>query len=325
MSNLDSRAANILEREIHRFYWGIWSELGVSGWGRTHEQWAIDPESLIVFSASVIDKEPRLRDEVLDWCIRNWRHVSGVRLRHLLNENEDEETEAWGRFAATVNRFSGSSKWPRATVQFRYSVTGRSSLRSLSERSMVYLRMRSIFGLSARTEVLRYLLFTRERSTAAMLATQTNYTKRNVADACESLVQAGVLQSRQTGNRLYFSLADGEVLLDFLGLSPPIHPDWPALLRVVNALFRWTESVETDERVLVVRTHGTFSEIAEDLDSLRMERPEHLTGSDFMPIWREWSTRLMKSLADGEWPIDTGTRVSPALSRKSAPSRNKAS
>jgi hypothetical protein len=157
-----------------------------------------------------------------------------------------------------------------------------------------------------------------------MLAMHTNYTKRNVADACESLVQAGVLQSKQTGNRLYFSILDGEALLDFVGLSPPIHPDWPALFRVVNALFRWAESVDTDERVLIVKTHGTFSEIQEDLDSLRMERPEHLTGSDFMPIWRDWSTRLMNSLAAGEWPISTGTRVRSDVSRKSVTSRKKA-
>ena len=36
-----------------------------------------------------------------------------------------------------------------------YKVTGRSILRPLKERSLVVLRMRAIFGLSARTEILR--------------------------------------------------------------------------------------------------------------------------------------------------------------------------
>ncbi len=227
MTNLDSNTAQTLRREIHNFYCGVWSELGVSGWGRTHEDWAIDPEPLIVFSPSVIASDPRLRDEVMNWCSDYWRHVSAVRLRHLLNNNENEETDAWGQFAATVNRFSGAAaKWPRATTERRFTRTGRSSLRPLSERSMIYLRMRSVFGLSARTEVLRHFLFTRERSTAAMLATQTNYAKRNVAEACESLTQAGVLQSKQIGNRLYFSLIDAEALAAFLGPLAPIRPDW---------------------------------------------------------------------------------------------------
>ena len=50
--------------------WGAWAELGVSGWGRTHQDWAIDPEPLVVFTVAVAESDPRLRDEVMDWCIR---------------------------------------------------------------------------------------------------------------------------------------------------------------------------------------------------------------------------------------------------------------
>ena len=328
MTNLDNRAAQTLRREIHSFYWGVWSELGVSGWGRTHQDWAIDPEPLIVFSPSVIASELRLRDEVIDWCSDNWRHVSAVRLRHLLIDNKNEDTDAWGEFAATVNRFSGAAKWPRATTERKFARTGRSSLRPLSERSMIYLRIRSVFGLSARTEVLRYLLITRERSTAAMLATQTNYAKRNVAEACESLVQAGVLQSKQIGNRLYFSLIDAEALEAFLGPSAPIRPDWPELLRVVNALFRWAGSAnQSDDRVLTVETHGVFDEIQNDLESLRLEMPDFVTGADFLPSWRRWSVGLTKSLAAGERPAEiTRTVVRPATRRRStASARRRAS
>ena len=64
-----------LRRNVVDLCWGAWSELGVSGWSRTHVTWAIDPEPLIVFTA-IADLDPRLRDEALDWCIRNSRHVS---------------------------------------------------------------------------------------------------------------------------------------------------------------------------------------------------------------------------------------------------------
>ena len=306
MTSPSTTAAQQLREEIHNFYWGVWSELGVSGWGRTHNDWAIDPEPLIAFSPSVIASEPRLRDEVIDWCSDNWRHISAVRLRHLLQDNPEEDSEAWGRFAATVNRLSGSAKWPRATSERDFTRTDRSTLRPLSEGSMIYLRMRSIFGLTARTEILRYLLFTGERLTAAMLATQVNYAKRNVAEACDSLSRAGLLHAKQTGNRLYFSLAESKTLLDFLGPYADIRPDWASLFRVVNGLFRWTGSETSNERVLTVQTHAAFSEIRDDLESLRLELPRHVIGSAFLPIWYTWAVAVAKSLAAGEWPGDAG-------------------
>ncbi len=82
----------------------------------------------------------------------------------------------------------------RATDERRsYKVTGGSILRPLKERSLVVLRMRAIFGLSARTEILRtFLLDPDQRITAAGLADITNYQKRNVAETCDSLVLAGL-------------------------------------------------------------------------------------------------------------------------------------
>jgi DNA-binding IclR family transcriptional regulator len=67
--------------------------------------------------------------------------------------------------------------------------------------------MRTVFGLVARTEVLRSLLFSDEKATATELALKTNYAKRNVAEACEMLARAGVLSSTAVGNRLYFSMS----------------------------------------------------------------------------------------------------------------------
>ena len=63
---------------------------------------------------------------------------------------------------------------------------------------MTYLRIRSIFGLGARSEILRYLLYNIDfdRISAQMLADGTNYGKRNVSEAAESLAHAGVLRQR---------------------------------------------------------------------------------------------------------------------------------
>jgi hypothetical protein len=47
--------------------------LTAARWTRTHTDWAIDLEPLIMFTAALGDEDPRLRDEATDWCIRNGR------------------------------------------------------------------------------------------------------------------------------------------------------------------------------------------------------------------------------------------------------------
>ena len=302
-SNDVAESAAAIRQNIINLYWGVWSELGVSGWGRTHEDWAIDPEPLIAFTPEIATENARLRDEVTDWCIHNWRHVSQVRLRHILRDNDLESSEEWGEFAATVNRAAGS-KFPGATVARRYQTTGRSTLRPLTEPSAVYLRMRAVFGLGACTEVLRYLLFSDERATAAELAPKTNYAKRNIAEACEILAQAGVLSSTAVGNRLYFSIADAPALMDVIGEIPSQTPDWPVLLRVVSQIFDWTYEAESkSSRVLTVETHRVAVSIDDDLIALGITPPPRSAGEEFVNVWAKWARNMTKRLSDGRWPL----------------------
>ncbi len=309
--------------------WGAWAELGVSGWGRTHQDWAIDPEPLVVFTVAVAESDPRLRDEVMDWCIRNWRHVSQTRLRHILMRQSEETLEDWGRFAATVNARAGTH-WPRATTERTcYKLTGRSTLRPLTESSLVLLRMRAIFGLSARTEILRYFLFHPwERATAAMLAETANYAKRNIADACDVLVQAGVLSSKGVGNRFYFSLAPGDSLADFVGAMPDITPDWNALLRVVAVIVRVADDTEeVPHDALVVEVHQAIRAIEEDLDVLDIRVPRRPRGAAVLSEWSDWTGGVMKSLASGAWPAEnegsTGREMPAPPRRKQLPARTR--
>lgn len=84
----------------------------------------------------------------------------------------------------------------------------RSTLPPLDRPSLVWLRLRAMFGLGARTEILPYLLSrTGGAVSVAQLADATGYTKRNVAEACETLERAGVLAVRSVANRFYYYLA----------------------------------------------------------------------------------------------------------------------
>jgi hypothetical protein len=300
--------------------WGLWVELGVSGWQKTHADWAIDPEPLIIATAGLGDRDPRLRDEALDWCIHNWRYVSRVRLKNLLRSESDEVREAWGPFAATVSHHAGVVQWPEATEAFRYKMTGRSSFESMEQPSRAWVRLRGMFGLGARTEIVRFFLSGKRRASVAVIAESIGYAKRNVAEECDTLAKAGVLRTQQVANRFYYTLARRDALQDFVGDIAPIRPDWSSLFAVTNALVALEVlAQELSHAALMVEAHRVAGMIAGDLDRLGVDENPTLTSREnYWPSIHAFAQRYMGAWAVGEWePFDheaavrTPRRVKP--------------
>ncbi len=280
-----------------------WTELGVSGWSSTHGDWAIDPEPLIPFTAWLGDADPRLRDEATDWCIRNWRHISKARLKNLLRNQPDGVRRAFGEFAATVNEHAGTS-WPESTAPRRVATTGRSTRPALDRRSMAWLRLRAMFGVGARAEILRsFLSHDGGWMSVAGLAVATAYTKRNVAEECDALERAGVLSVRPRGNRFYYALARRDELERFVGALPRVRPDWVAMLNVTRELVTLERmAAGTSTETLPVHASNALRRIKPDLDALHIPTPsESPRGKDLWPAVRQlgeshlgpWSAGLL--------------------------------
>lgn len=265
--------ASTVDRAI-AFAAGAWRQVGVSGWTSSHEQWAIDPEPLIIFTAWLDDSDIRLRDEATDWCIRNWRYISRTRLRNLARREPDDVQALVGGFAATVAHATGVP-WPGATEPRPFTVTGRSVLSPLARPSLVWIRLRSMFGLGARSELLRVLLSSPSESlSVADLARATGYLKRTIADECEVLERAGLLSVRASGNRFLFALSRRRELEALLGELPDLRPDWSAMFHVARefVLFERTESM-ADARTVPVHARATLSALQHSLDELDISPP----------------------------------------------------
>lgn len=294
------RHAGVFADQAVAMAWGAWVELGVSGWSATHRQWAIDPEPLIVLTALVQDVDRRLRDEATDWCIRNWRSVSKTRLRNLARDQSPNVREAFGEFAATVGEHI-AVKWPYATEPRRFTVTGRSVAPQLDQPSMVWLRLRALFGLGARAEILRHVLVHNDnQSSIAAISAATSYTKRNVAEECETLEQAGVLRVRTVGNRFYYSLAKRTELEAFVGTMPAYRPNWAAMLNVAGQLVDLeAATVTSTSRTRAVHARKAIDAMAGDLDELRIELPgSHVAGPE---LWTEIQRLGAQTL--GKWSL----------------------
>lgn len=280
--------------------WSLWAELGVSGWQRRHTSHAIDPEPLIIFTAWLADADPRLRDESLDWCVSYGRWVSAARFKNLLADEPEDRKSSFGWYGATVAAHA-ASRWPFATDPRRYRPTGRSTVEDFQRPSLIALRLRSLFGVTARAEILRLFIASPGASmTAADLAPDAGYTKRNVAEALEAFRLAGLVEVVPWRNQLRYRLAKGEELLAFAGSLPAFFPRWRCVLRVVIGVLELARRMEKlPSRVRRVEIDKALRQLEGDLREAGIARPDGQSSEDVDELFRRWALAVVGGLASG--------------------------
>lgn len=290
-----------LEQPSLDLIWSLWAELGVSGWRRSHTSHAIDPELLILFTAFLGDTDARLRDESTDWCMTYGRYISAARLKNLLARQTPAIQAAFGEMAATVNAYS-SLRWPGATAPRHFQRTGRSAVVDFRRPSLIVLRLRALFGVGARAEIVRaFVADPPARLTAADLAEEAGYTKRHIAEALDALRMSGLLTAERRRNQLLYRTTDAEALIDLLEGTPASFPRWRAIFRILERLLdlaRLPESLTT--RARAVEASDVLHDLEVDLrwagvrmPALDMQVPDPWAELD------HWAIELVASWAAG--------------------------
>lgn len=93
------------------FLWRQWSALGVLGSSVAKENWAIDPEALLVFTLDMGRYDPRLFDEVMDWLVTNGQWIDIQRLRGILNKRNDNTRRLTGAASEFLSSHGQERKW----------------------------------------------------------------------------------------------------------------------------------------------------------------------------------------------------------------------
>ncbi len=282
--------------------WSLWAELGVSGWQRKHSSHAIDPERLILFTAFLGDADPRLRDESTDWCITYGRYVSAARLRNLISTQTPEVRATFAGTAATVNANS-NLRWPSATQARPYAPTQRSAVADFANPSLVVLRLRALFGVGARAEVMRaFLADAAARFSAADVAADAGYTKRNVAEALDALRMAGLLQVHTLRNQRLFSLADAAWLTSLPGGLPDSWPRWSSVFRILESLITGMRAADQlTARVRTVEASAVLRDLGGDLEQVGVRLSQEELGADASATMQRISTELPEAWAAGSF------------------------
>lgn len=261
------------------FAWDQWAQLGIFAPTGRRDQWAADPEALLLFTFEIGRNDPRLFDEALDWLLKNERLVSVQRLRNLCRDDEDrdlvEAVHLWLVRQQPRSRPAPPSRAQRPTEPrpLFYEVarqvrepddaflaagllkpatgpSGKSRAPDSDAPINFAFRMRHLFGLGSRAEVVRYLITAPVTDASALaIADAAGYAKRNVNETLTSLVASRIVTAYEHGNerRYYLDRALWGQFLRFQPESWPTYRDWPRLLGALRRLSRWLQDGTLDQ------------------------------------------------------------------------------
>lgn len=178
--------------------WAQWSALGAGTLQKGSPTSAIvDPEALLLFSLYLIPKEKRLRDLTRWWAEVGSKLLSVQRTKTLAKEFPTAAKERlheysywameagdrrWKKYAEKPDDASGREPKGPEEPELRSSVS-------------LLLRLRAGFGVSAKADVLAFLLGTSEQAVTAKKAVRaTGYSRATISGALEDLSRAGFIR-----------------------------------------------------------------------------------------------------------------------------------
>jgi len=267
-----------VDKQLLDFVWNEWAQMGVLAAPRFESPWAADPEALLLLTLEAGRSDARVFDETLDWLTVNGALVSQQRLRNLCVDDDDRKLAdaalAWAGAHQSALR-SARARAPASAGEveqlFVSSVpinkpdpifeahgwlkgptqpSGKSQAPRLDLPINFAFRLRRLFGIGSRAEIVRFLLTSRlPGAETEVVRRASGYARSNVRDAADALVAAGAAGSYTRGaggDRFY--RADVDRWRSFLELDRiPQHRDWPQLFAALRLLRRWLGRPELDE------------------------------------------------------------------------------
>jgi hypothetical protein len=243
------------EAAVHELLWRQWTLLGAAGAaGGGETSSPLDPEALLLLTVESARTEPRLFDEVLDWLLKHGSWIDVQRLRNLLKEDAGGPAQIVAAVAGFVGESDSSSKWkrlaeiprkaPRETEPLfllpgNEALTSPASINSLFTRygyrrprirtreltgplpmrlaAGLRFRLRALFGIGIRAEVLSYLISGRSGN-GMEIARAAAYSPLGIHQALQELVQSESVKVRAKGReRVYWT--HSIQWWDFLGVQ----------------------------------------------------------------------------------------------------------
>jgi hypothetical protein len=335
------------------FAWRQWSQIGVSASVTGNDQWAVDPEALILFTLGIARWDPRLFDEVLDWIALNQKTLSLQRLRNLTARFPVDvgligAAVAWARESVptgvVASQERASQAHPKAIEQVKRPVFGADVLGFVARADPVFaehgfirpvvvrsgksrepdprrpvnfaFRLRHLFGPGSRSEVMRVLLTYRDGPLdAARIADEAAFAKRNASEALAAIAASGAISAKWSGNERHFR-ARQELWATLLGIDElPVFVSWVHLLPATLEISIWL-----DEKAATTESDYLLGSRARTLID-KVGRDLEIAGVD-IPQPPSGGSAYLPSLAAMSNAILAALGAAPTLSASQAPAQD---
>lgn len=318
---------NQFQEGVLSFVWRQWGQLGVSAAFTHRDAWCQDPEALLAFTLEVARWDPRMFDEVLDWLGKNGQELMWQRLKNVMNDDPAMprrvieaayDLTVTGKTSSRIASpsttdlealFCGDSELvsdfgpPDPVFQafglqrptFRRS--GKSALLRRREPIALAFRLRAVFGASARSEALRYLLLRPERHAGTVeLADAAALSRFALQKTLEELADAGIIERGVRGQRdLVWWLEDLKPF-DWMRSADGALPAWVGWLSVYRGmahLWRWLGASERATESPYIQASGAkalMSRVAPLLQGQglpwKARNPNDYPGAAYLEVFR---------------------------------------
>lgn len=199
------------------FIWDQWVSLGMAGntSGRP-VPFVVDPEALLLGSLAFAMDEARLRNEMLDWLTKNGDILSVQRIKNLnMNMPVVASGDVTGIAAFMTSHGHGSWKSILSNTSVaevtdfnHHNLRGMSQAPDPKKKEAFILRMRQLFGVNARVEILTWL-FTHSEGHPAYIARDVAWFPKSVQTILNDLEASALVHSHIDGKRKTYALSHG--------------------------------------------------------------------------------------------------------------------
>ncbi len=284
--------------------WSLWTELGVAGVKRQHQHCLIGLEELILLTAVIADLDPRVRDEALDWCSRYHYFVSISRLKTLMKHLGDYVSHPFALFAGILNSVS-KANWPCALkiIPLKFKPSHKSKPPQCELPALLGLRLRALFGVGARADLMTFFLTQEGNTFTATDTTEIGYSKRSLIDLLDAFVQAGFFSVFTTQNQHNYSFIKRSQMANLLGEIPKITPPWREMLEVLLPLRSCIQEVEKKSiATQMIEIRNTLAKMENKLRKLNLSPPPIQSNFTlYLESFSNWILKTLKLWAEGNF------------------------
>lgn len=292
-----------LQQAVVDLAWSLWRELGVSSWQpRRHRDWAIGLEPLLILTASVAREDPRLAQEAIDWCATNERLVSRTQYRHVFKAADWAFGDDLVWLASALQRHL-RGRWPGASDDspFPEVLSGKSTAPALERPALLSLRLRALFGVGARAELLQVLLLSVPERTVKELTDRVSYTRRQVELDLDMLVAGGLVRRVEWASPARFVLAHRRAFTELVGELPRVAPRWTPLVQAVTGLVHvFGELSQRDLTSPETELRRRVRDLERSIAHAGLPEPPKPAGGDYIDRMAQWTVERLEAVAAGD-------------------------